>query len=80
MSENQATSRIKIIGEVSKCLLPLCHGWLVDTFSEKYWIRCLDPKHDNNHRQIETEEAANQSTFLNQSEQCSQQKKRILDK
>ena len=24
---------------------PSCKGWLVDSFSGKYWIRCLDPKH-----------------------------------
>ncbi|MGA9843906.1 MAG: hypothetical protein WBQ25_16500 [Nitrososphaeraceae archaeon] len=80
MSENQTIVNHKIIGEVSKCLLPLCQGWLVDTFSGKYWIRCLDPKHNNNQRQIETEEAASQSTFLIQPEQRSQQKKRIIDK
>ena len=67
MSENQPKDNHKIIGEVTKCLLPLCHGWLVDTFSGKYWIRCLDPRHDDQW-QIEIEEAASQSTLLNQPE------------
>jgi hypothetical protein len=77
MPENQTKVNHKIIGEVPKCLLPLCQGWLVDTFSEKYWIRCLDPRH-NNQRRIEIEEATSQSTLLNQPERSSQRKKRMV--
>ena len=78
MPENQTKVNHEIIGEVQKCLLPLCQGWLVDTFSGKYWIRCLDPKHNTKQRQIEIEEAASQSTFLNQPEGNSQRKERMV--
>ena len=78
--KNNNNNSTNIIGQITTCVHPDCQGWLVDSFSGKYWIRCLDPKHNNNHRQIETEEAASQSTFLNQPEQRSQQKKRIIDK
>ena len=71
MPENQTKGSIKIIGEVPKSLLPLCQGWLVDTFSEKYWIRCIDPRHNDNQRQIEIEKATSQSTLLNQPERSS---------
>jgi hypothetical protein len=78
-NENNIENK-KIVASVSKCVTPDCRGWLTDVFAGKYWVRCLDPKHDNNHRQLETEEAATQSIFLNQPEQCRQQKKRIIDK
>ena len=78
MPENETKVNHKVIGEVPKCLLPICQGWLVDTFSEKYWIRCLDPRHINNQRQIEIEEAASQSALLNQPEGSSQRKKRMV--
>ncbi|HEY9388006.1 MAG TPA: hypothetical protein VIP70_13275 [Nitrososphaeraceae archaeon] len=36
-----------IIGKTTICIDPDCRGWLVDSFSGKYWIKCLDPKHNN---------------------------------
>ncbi len=77
---NNTINPINIIGSITTCVHHDCQGRLVDSFSEKYLIRCLDPRHNNKQRQIENEEAASQSTFLNQPEQCSQQKKRIIDK
>ena len=37
-----------IIGNTTRCIDSACKGWLVDTILNKYWIRCLDPKHLNN--------------------------------
>ena len=35
-----------IIGETTRCIDPSCNGWIVDSFSGKYWIKCIDPKHN----------------------------------
>lgn len=35
-----------VIGQTSHCVDSSCKGWLVDSFSGKYWIRCNDPKHN----------------------------------
>jgi hypothetical protein len=35
-----------IIGKTTKCVDAGCNGWLVDSFLGKYWIRCLDTKHN----------------------------------
>jgi hypothetical protein len=35
-----------VIGKTTSCYDPSCNGWLVDSFSGKYFIRCTDPKHD----------------------------------
>ena len=34
-----------VIGHISNCVDTSCEGWLVDSFSGKYWIKCEDPKH-----------------------------------
>jgi hypothetical protein len=35
-----------IIGKTTRCIDPSCNGWIVDSFSGKYWIKCIDPKHN----------------------------------
>jgi hypothetical protein len=50
-SEMMAESRSElrnIIGETAACVDSSCKGWLVDSFSGKYWIKCSDPKHTPN--------------------------------
>ena len=62
MSENHNEDN-KIVGTVNRCVNLDCTGWLVDSFSGKYWVRCQDPRHDqqpssdgNNRREIELKE------------------------
>jgi hypothetical protein len=45
-SRKKITNR-HIIGKTTKCVDTGCNGWLVDSFLEKYWIRCLDTRHNN---------------------------------
>jgi hypothetical protein len=35
-----------VIGETTRCMHQSCNGWIVDSFSGKYWIKCVDPKHN----------------------------------
>jgi hypothetical protein len=45
IAEIEHNDRKVIIGHTSNCLVPDCSGWIVDSFTGKYWIRCEDPKH-----------------------------------
>ena len=35
-----------IIGKTPTCAAENCTGWLVDSFSGKYFVKCEDPKHE----------------------------------
>lgn len=49
MAEERSRSELRnIIGETSACVDFSCKGWLVDSFSGRYWIKCSDPKHNAN--------------------------------
>ena len=34
-----------IVGTTPECIHHDCKGWLIDSFSGRYWIQCKDPKH-----------------------------------
>jgi hypothetical protein len=51
-----------IIGKIPTCAAENCTGWLVDSFSGKYFVKCEDPKHENNREQVEDGKAASRST------------------
>jgi hypothetical protein len=36
----------EVIVEISSCIDAACTGWLVDSISGKYYVRCRDPKHN----------------------------------
>jgi hypothetical protein len=64
-NNNREENNRHIIGKTTKCVHPTCQGWLVDTFSHKYWIRCIDSKHSKNlnHKKVERQsQAGNFST------------------
>ncbi|HEY7082504.1 MAG TPA: hypothetical protein VH500_22675 [Nitrososphaeraceae archaeon] len=37
----------KIVGTLYSCIDSNCSGWIVDTLTGKYWIKCMDARHDN---------------------------------
>jgi hypothetical protein len=44
-----------VIGKIPRCADPNCMGWLVDSFSGNYFVKCEDPKH--NREKVEEREA-----------------------
>ena len=46
MAEESRSELRNIIGETAACVDSSCKGWLVDSFSGRYWIKCLDSKHN----------------------------------
>ena len=51
-----------VIGKTTSCFDPGCNGWLVDSFSGKYFVKCEDPKHENSRERVEDGKAASRST------------------
>ncbi len=53
IAETNANSSDKTrltIGNTSRCIDSSCTGWYIDSFVGKYWIQCLDSKHNVNER------------------------------
>jgi hypothetical protein len=48
--ENSSDKTRLTIGSTSRCIDSNCTGWYVDSFAGKYWIQCLDSKHNVNER------------------------------
>jgi len=41
-----------VIGTISECLDSDCNGWLVDSIIGKYWVQCLDSKHNTSDKKV----------------------------
>jgi hypothetical protein len=50
MTEDHNTEK-KVIGAINACVDPDCTGWLVDSFLGKYWIECLDARHNRDKKE-----------------------------
>ena len=59
---NEKSGRRIVIGQTTSCFDLSCNGWLVDSFSGKYFIKCEDPKHENSRGRVEEGKAASRST------------------
>jgi hypothetical protein len=52
MTEDK-NNAINIIGTTTACVHPDCQGWLVDSILGRYFVECLDPKHNVTKKQVE---------------------------
>lgn len=43
----EGNKETNVVGTLYTCLDSNCTGWIVDTIIGKYWIKCMDAKHNN---------------------------------
>ena len=45
--ENHNSNNFReVVAHVDRCIDQRCSGYLVDSISGKYWVKCLDPRHN----------------------------------